>query len=243
MTLLLPSTWDLNEVMWDFLSQVKRIFPEIWDAEKDRIISEMMRILDFEAPAHNSLSSKVQVIWNNKDSISWRWVEAIEDIWRWELVIKFWWCATKISDWVMMREEIRMWHIMIWAGHTIWSSREYEIDPWDFVNHSCEPNCWVVWHLDLLAMRDIKKGEEISFDYWSVLWPVDISQLSWELFLLLQKEWVLDTQWIPTIIEKCECWSPKCRKTITWNDWKNLMLREEYTWFFPHHIQKMIEKR
>ncbi|PIN86775.1 hypothetical protein COV19_03155 [Candidatus Woesearchaeota archaeon CG10_big_fil_rev_8_21_14_0_10_44_13] len=36
----------------------------------------------------------------------------------------------------------------------------------DFLNHSCEPNCYVDWHkLDLVALRDIKVGEELSFDY------------------------------------------------------------------------------
>ncbi len=43
--------------------------------------------------------------------------------------------------------------------------------PWNparFINHSCAPNCWaevdetVVW---IIALRDIKAGEELSFNY------------------------------------------------------------------------------
>ena len=43
------------------------------------------------------------------------------------------------------------------------------------VNHSGEPNCRVVRHiealaLDLVAIRDIAEGEEITFDYGMTLW-------------------------------------------------------------------------
>jgi uncharacterized protein len=37
-----------------------------------------------------------------------------------------------------------------------------------FINHSCDPNCWVeveegrIW---IIALRDIAKGEELTFDY------------------------------------------------------------------------------
>jgi len=41
-----------------------------------------------------------------------------------------------------------------------------------FINHSCKPNCqtqkWVVrgeLRVGIFAVRDIKKGEEITFDY------------------------------------------------------------------------------
>jgi len=36
----------------------------------------------------------------------------------------------------------------------------------DFLNHSCEPNCYIDWrNLNLVALRDIQIGEELSFDY------------------------------------------------------------------------------
>lgn len=36
----------------------------------------------------------------------------------------------------------------------------------DYINHSCEPNCFVDWNtFDLIAMRDIKKDEEITINY------------------------------------------------------------------------------
>ena len=36
----------------------------------------------------------------------------------------------------------------------------------DYVNHSCNPTCYVDYaHFNLIALRNIKKGEELTFDY------------------------------------------------------------------------------
>ncbi len=55
-------------------------------------------------------------------------------------------------------------------------------------NHSCDPNAGIVRDVFLAAMRDIKKDEEITFDY-SVITADD-----WEL--------------------ECRCGAPSCRKII-----------------------------
>ena len=40
-----------------------------------------------------------------------------------------------------------------------------------FINHSCEPNCWVSGK-SIVAMRNISPGEELTFDYSTdVDWP------------------------------------------------------------------------
>jgi len=53
-------------------------------------------------------------------------------------------------------------------------SKNYDIDgnvPWNtarLINHSCNPNCeaWVVGRkIEIHSLRDIEKGEELSFDY------------------------------------------------------------------------------
>ncbi len=55
-------------------------------------------------------------------------------------------------------------------------------------NHSCDPNAGIVRDVELIAMRDIKKDEEVTFDY----------------SIIINDDWVLD----------CLCGSPLCRKTI-----------------------------
>jgi SET domain-containing protein len=56
-------------------------------------------------------------------------------------------------------------------------------------NHSCNPNAGIVKDVLLVAMRDIKKGEEITFDYSTV------TADNWQM--------------------QCRCGSPNCRKMIS----------------------------
>ena len=57
------------------------------------------------------------------------------------------------------------------------------------VNHSCDPNCGIKGLFEIVAMRDIAEGEEITWDY----------EMSEKNTL-----WFMD----------CRCGSPLCRKVI-----------------------------
>ena len=66
-----------------------------------------------------------------------------------------------------------------------------------FINHSCDPNC-VAWiegqHIWIDALRDIKKGEELAYDYeYDFLPAYTVEDLDFY---------------------RCECGSEKCRGTI-----------------------------
>lgn len=88
----------------------------------------------------------------------------------------------------------------------------------DFVNHSCNPNCGIRGQIMLVAMNDININDEITFDYAMVLAniPLDDCQID------------------------CECGYYNCRKTITGDDWKNLILQKKYLGYFSDYIQKKI---
>ncbi|MEI6533107.1 MAG: SET domain-containing protein-lysine N-methyltransferase [Candidatus Roizmanbacteria bacterium] len=60
-------------------------------------------------------------------------------------------------------------------------------------NHSCSPNVGLNDDLQLFALTDIKKGEEIAYDY-STTVGIDYD------------EWFMDTE--------CNCQSTNCRKII-----------------------------
>lgn len=61
-------------------------------------------------------------------------------------------------------------------------------------NHSCEPNLGIKNESDLFALKNIKKGDELTFDYSTTVGPnIPIS------------EWFMD----------CGCGSEKCRKIIS----------------------------
>lgn len=86
------------------------------------------------------------------------------------------------------------------------------------VNHSCDGNSWYESDELLVAMRTIKKGEEITYDY-----------------ALTQghPEW--------TLAPKCLCGKKKCRGVVTGNDWKLPELQKRYDGHFLKFIQKRID--
>lgn len=86
-----------------------------------------------------------------------------------------------------------------------------ELEEADFINHSCNPNCGIKGHLQIVAMRDIESGEEITFDY----------------AMTESSDYSMD----------CKCGAKNCRKTITGNDWKLPILQKRYNGYFSNYIQ------
>lgn len=95
-----------------------------------------------------------------------------------------------------------------------------ELDDADWFNHSCEPNAGLKGQIFLVAMRDIKKGEEITFDY-----VMSCSQNGEKRILF-----------------ECNCGSKNCRKEITNLDWKNPELQKKYKGYFSYFVQRNIDK-
>ena len=91
-----------------------------------------------------------------------------------------------------------------------------ELEDVDYLNHSCSPNCGFVGQLMIVAIKNIKKSEEITIDYSMCL--------------------------TDHIRMKCLCESPDCRKVITGNDWKNLKLQIKYKKYFQPYIKEKIRK-
>lgn len=80
-------------------------------------------------------------------------------------------------------------------------------------NHSCEPNAGIKDDVYLVAMRNIKKDEEVTFDYSM------ITADNWEL--------------------KCACGTKSCRKLIS--NYKDLpdALKEKYKNYTPDWIKNV----
>lgn len=66
------------------------------------------------------------------------------------------------------------------------------------LNHSCEPNCGIKDLFKIVAMRDIKKGEELTWDYEMT----EKNEFGWRM--------------------KCRCGTESCRKSI--GNFKNMPL-------------------
>ena len=91
-------------------------------------------------------------------------------------------------------------------NHTIQFARELWRDSKGvarWINHSCDPNCGIKALFKVVAMRDIKKGEEITWDY-----EMTEKNPHWKM--------------------KCRCGSELCRKII--GNYKNMpkSIRKKY---------------
>ena len=80
-----------------------------------------------------------------------------------------------------------------------------------YFNHSCNGNVGFNKNGDFITLRNIKKGEELSYDY-------GLAESN------------------PKFRMKCTCNSKKCRKIITGNDWKNITLRQKW---LPYMLPKL----
>ncbi len=82
------------------------------------------------------------------------------------------------------------------------------------LNHSCEPNLGVQGQVVFVALRDIEKNEELTFDY-----------------AMTDDE--------PYEME-CRCRAPGCRKVITGQDWMRIEVQAKYDGYFSWFIQRRI---
>ncbi len=105
--------------------------------------------------------------------------------------------------------------IQVGEGRFFAATNKKELEDADFVNHSCSPNCGIKNALKIVAMRDIKPGEEITIDY--------------------------AMQECSEFRMKCRCGSRDCRKTVTGRDWKIRRLQKKYKGYFSDYLRKKID--
>lgn len=114
-------------------------------------------------------------------------------------------------------KDIGQYAIKVADGFYLVSRKIENMDPEkdDFLNHSCNPNAGYKGHLLIVAIRGIKPGEEIAYDYAMTDCDED------DYF-------------------KCHCGEKNCRRVITGDDWKRPDLQKKYKGYFSWHIQEKI---
>jgi uncharacterized protein len=85
-----------------------------------------------------------------------------------------------------------------------------------FINHSCDPNVGFAGNIVLVAMRDIKPGEELTTDY-ALFDDYDGSM-------------------------PCQCGAPDCRAVITGHDWQRPDLQRKYRGYFSWYLQRRMSQ-
>jgi hypothetical protein len=111
--------------------------------------------------------------------------------------------------------------IFVSDGMVMGVKKKHEVELASFFNHSCNPNAGFKGQIFLVAMRDVAKGEEITFDYAMVL----SKSKGTKLYRM-----------------NCLCNSKSCRKIITDNDWRHKDLQKKYKGFFQFYIEEKINK-
>jgi len=117
--------------------------------------------------------------------------------------------------------DVKDYSLQISNEFVIGPQKSIDIEYSCFFNHSCEPNIGVKGQIFLMAMKKIKKGEELTFDY-----AMTIAKMKGA------KKYKMD----------CLCGSKNCRKIITEDDWKNPVLQKKYKGYFQWYIQEKIDK-
>jgi len=91
-----------------------------------------------------------------------------------------------------------------------------EVGIGELINHSCNPNAGFRSEIQLVAMRYILAGEQVTADYAMCMTTGDFD--NWE----------------------CECGWESCRKKITGDDWKVPELQQKYRGCFQPYIKEKI---
>lgn len=129
-----------------------------------------------------------------------------------------------------------LWNIYFKKGKVATQDIQNE----DYVNHSCDGNMWFdgsdvsypifIIYKDkygkLIAKRDIKQGEELTYDY-------AMTEAS-------NGNWSSTINAIDFRIE-CLCNSTNCRKIVTGSDYLIPEIRKQYEGHFLPHIRKKIK--
>lgn len=118
-------------------------------------------------------------------------------------------------------ESLQDYPMQIEERFVIGSREEREPENADYFNHSCDPNVGFKGQIFLVAMRDIEKDEEITFDYAMVLSQSVGSDIVFTM--------------------ECHCGSRNCRKAISEEDWKRPEIQKKYHGFFSEYLSEKIE--
>jgi len=89
--------------------------------------------------------------------------------------------------------------------------------PWKYINHSCDPNTGIKNNRYIVAMKQIKKGDEITKDY-------AMNNIG---------DWRM----------KCKCGSTHCRKIIGTLDMLDEKTKKKYKNYVTDHVRKLYLNR
>ncbi len=113
-----------------------------------------------------------------------------------------------------LSEDVRGHPVQIWHNLFVGPVDINSLEPVDYMNHSCDPNCGVKGQIIVVARRDIAPGEELTFDYSTT----DTVGLDME----------------------CSCGAPSCRRRVTSDEWESPEFRRRHEGYLSTYIAEMV---
>lgn len=89
----------------------------------------------------------------------------------------------------------------------------FDDNPWRYINHSCKPNAGLKGKVTVVAMKNIKKNEQITIDY-----SITEDDPYWKM--------------------KCNCGQKNCRKIIRSVRFLSPSLFKKYKEYIPKFLRK-----
>jgi len=111
-------------------------------------------------------------------------------------------------------EALQDFPVQVWYDMFVGPMSADEIEPVDYMNHSCEPTCGVRGSVAVVARREIAPGEELTFDYGTT----DTDR------------WTLE----------CGCGAATCRGRMTGEDWRDPAFQARHTGYLSLYIDELI---
>ena len=111
-------------------------------------------------------------------------------------------------------EHLQDFPVQVWYDQFSGPMDDDEIEPVDYMNHSCAPNCGVRGSVVVVARQDIAIGEELTFDYGTT----DTDR------------WTLE----------CGCGAATCRGRMTGDDWRDPTSQQRHAGYLSLYIQELI---
>jgi hypothetical protein len=121
------------------------------------------------------------------------------------------------DDFESLSEEMQNFPFQIGDDLFLAPRDEEDIGVGERINHSCDPNVGFSGPIHLVALRDIEAGEQIFLDYATCVASDD-----------------------GAFVMECTCGSPKCRGTITGEDWKLADVQSRLLSYFQPFLQHKV---
>ncbi|MHB1006157.1 MAG: SET domain-containing protein [Chloroflexota bacterium] len=113
-------------------------------------------------------------------------------------------------------DAINGYAIQVWDDLFVGPRALDEVEPSDYINHACEPNCGLKGDTVVVARRHIRSGEELTYDYGTT-----------------------DALGPPM---PCRCGSAGCRGRVTSDDWRDPSFRRRNAGYLSAWVQELVKR-